>query len=99
MTAKELLDKYGAPLDLRLRGFALFVADHLPSARLANGARLCDAIDFAAWLHELANVADAPALRGHDACPDCGHSHQDDAECGEPLGGGRICRCERKVPA
>jgi hypothetical protein len=34
-----------------------------------------------------------------DFCPDCGHVHIDDAECGFPQGGGRVCRCERKVPA
>ena len=33
-----------------------------------------------------------------DFCPDCGHIHIDDAECGFPIGGGRICRCERKRP-
>jgi hypothetical protein len=36
-----------------------------------------------------------------DFCPDCGHVHIDDTECGFPTGaGGREpCRCERKVPA
>jgi hypothetical protein len=34
-----------------------------------------------------------------DFCPDCGHVHIDDAECGFPQGGGRVCRCERKVTA
>jgi len=37
-----------------------------------------------------------PALA---TCPDCGHIHADDAECGFPIGGGRKCRCERKVRA
>jgi len=32
-------------------------------------------------------------------CPDCGHVHHGDDECGEELGGGRVCRCERRVPA
>jgi hypothetical protein len=32
-------------------------------------------------------------------CPDCGHIHADDEECGFPIGGGRKCRCERTVPA
>ena len=30
----------------------------------------------------------------YDTCPQCGHIHQGDAECGEHLGGGRVCRCE-----
>jgi hypothetical protein len=36
---------------------------------------------------------------GGDFCPDCGHVHIDGAECGFPIGGGRVCRCERAVPA
>jgi hypothetical protein len=32
-------------------------------------------------------------------CPDCGHVHQDENECGQAMGGGRVCRCERKVLA
>ena len=32
-------------------------------------------------------------------CPRCGHVHQGSAECGEEIGGGRICRCELEVPA
>ena len=30
-------------------------------------------------------------------CPRCGHEHQGTAECGEDMGGGRICRCELEV--
>jgi len=30
------------------------VADHVPEGRLANGARICDAIDCAQWLREIA---------------------------------------------
>ena len=42
----------------------------------------------------------APQARWEDTCPRCGHVHQADAECGEALGGGRICRCEFEgVPA
>jgi hypothetical protein len=42
----------------------------------------------------------APQPRWEDSCPRCGHVHQGDAECGEPIGGGRICRCEfEAVPA
>jgi hypothetical protein len=41
----------------------------------------------------------APQSRNWNACPDCGHVHVEDAECGFPTGGGRVCRCERAVPA
>jgi hypothetical protein len=34
-----------------------------------------------------------------DTCPRCGHVHQGSGECGEQMGGGRICRCETEVPA
>jgi hypothetical protein len=34
-----------------------------------------------------------------ETCPRCGHIHQGDSECGEQMGGGRICRCELSVPA
>lgn len=30
-------------------------------------------------------------------CPDCGHVHADEKECGFPIGAGRICRCERSA--
>lgn len=34
-----------------------------------------------------------------DFCPRCGHVHQG-RECGEEMGGGRVCRCELEgVPA
>jgi hypothetical protein len=29
-----------------------------------------------------------------DTCPRCGHVHQHDSECGEQMGGGRVCRCD-----
>ena len=31
-------------------------------------------------------------------CPRCGHVHQGDRECGEQIGGGKVCRCEMEVP-
>jgi hypothetical protein len=41
-----------------------------------------------------------PQERWADMCSRCGHVHQGAAECGESLGGGRICRCELEaVPA
>jgi hypothetical protein len=105
MTAKEAI------ANLRLMGHQpigyvafLYLAAHADEARLAGGERLNDATDFAAWLIELANAVRAqepatlnPAL--NRTCPRCGHVHQGEAECGEPLGGGRICRCEFKVQA
>jgi hypothetical protein len=36
----------------------------------------------------------------YSTCPRCGHIHQGERECGEDMGGGRICRCEMEcVPA
>lgn len=32
-------------------------------------------------------------------CPDCGHVHAGENECEVKIGGGRECRCERKVTA
>ena len=46
----------------------------------------------------LVRRAPAPQPRW-DECPDCGHVHLDDSECGFAIGGGRVCRCVRKVPA
>lgn len=36
----------------------------------------------------------APQPRWDATCPLCGHIHGGDAECGMPIGGGRVCRCE-----
>ena len=91
-----------------------YLADHVYTAELKDGGKLRDAIDFTAWLRELADEArevtrtscrtsiPAPQPRySSEFFPDCGHIHADDAECGFPTGaGGREpCRCERKVPA
>lgn len=35
--------------------------------------------------------------RWNDTCPRCGHIHQNESECREQLGGGRICRCDLPV--
>jgi hypothetical protein len=32
-------------------------------------------------------------------CPRCEHVHQGSDQCGEPLRGGGVCRCEMEVPA
>ena len=88
-----------------------YLADHVCDARLVGGQRLIDATDFAAWLRELADasIAKITAESGRvlimrdrtldKTCPWCSHIHQGEAECGEEMGGGRICRCELSVPA
>ena len=79
------------------------LADHLYQLRLAGGQRLNDAIDFSLALRELAEAwkmaESKPLSVAGEWCPDCGHIHIDPAECGFPTGGGRVCRCERKVLA
>ena len=57
MTAAELISDLQAlgPQDL---GVLLhYLADHLEEARMANGGRLIDQIDFKQWLQELAEAA------------------------------------------
>ena len=44
-------------------------------------------------------VMPPPQRRWDEFCPTCGHIHIEDAECGFPQGGGRVCRCERQVSA
>lgn len=34
-----------------------------------------------------------------DTCPRCGHVHQENSECGCPMGGGRTCRCDMEARA
>jgi hypothetical protein len=103
MTAKELIANIRAralgagagPRDL-----FNYLADQVYEARLADGQRLLDATDFKAWLRELAEAAAPAATRDHlRTCPRCGHIHEGASECGEDMGGGRICRCELSVPA
>ena len=92
-----------------------FLAGDADFAQLSNGKRLRDCLDFPEWLRELEAVValelepvraqipptQIPARRGYnvDFCPDCGHVHVDDSECSFPIGGGRVCRCERQVTA
>lgn len=117
MTAKQLIDLLRPQKEMC--GVFHGLADTVSEARLADGQRLCDATDFAAWLRELAEetrvqrlpASDSPGngtcpkvMREshrsiHDTCPRCGHIHQGDAECGEDLGGGRVCRCQLAVHA
>jgi hypothetical protein len=75
-----------------------YLADHAAEARLANGERLCDVTDVVVWLRELGDAASHVEIVDR-TCPRCGHIHQGDTECGEPIGGGRVCRCELDVPA
>jgi len=99
-----------------------FLADRAIASRLENGQRLCDVIDFTAWLRELAaatQISDSTEVQREpvsrpptkvtypctgsrfnlDFCPACGHIHVEEKECGFPIGGDRVCRCERAVPA
>jgi hypothetical protein len=108
MTAKEFVSRL-APLQLeRLALIFNYLADHEHELRLEGGGRINDNLDCAAFHRELAaackNSEDSHAPRSGfnvDFCPDCGHVHVDDSECGFPTGaGGRTaCRCERKVTA
>jgi hypothetical protein len=86
MTAKELIANIRARAlgaGAGPRDLFNYLADQVYEARLADGQRLLDATDF-------------KALR---TCPRCGHIHEGASECGEDMGGGRICRCELSVPA
>ena len=87
-----------------------FLAYHIHEARLANGNRVLDASDFKEWLHSVGDIfAETSGIRFpsssvrnrvlEDTCPRCGHIHQGVIECGEQIGGGRVCRCELAVPA
>jgi hypothetical protein len=84
------------------------MADCIYEAHLNDGSpvRHCDPIGFKEWLEQLAEAARTPrfATRARitpigNFCPDCGHVHLDDSECSFPIGGERMCRCERKVSA
>lgn len=103
MTAKELIDHLRAcgPQDLNV--VFHYLADRVHESRLEGGQRLLDSTDFTIWLRELGNAWREAEHHGflpvHNTCPRCGHIHQGDAECGEDIGGGRICRCELPVPA
>jgi hypothetical protein len=88
------------------------LADHIHEARLTKGERMTDATDYAELLREIAThlrhsiakankpIKTTAQIRGsiYDTCPRCGHIHLEESECGQDLGGGRICRCELWVP-
>ena len=85
----------------------ILAAEAIYRVKLADGRMVRDAMDARDFLIELseelgetASSASKPA-RGYnvDFCPNCGHVHVDDHECSFPIGGGRVCRCERQVTA
>jgi hypothetical protein len=108
VTAKEFVSRL-APVDFpRLRLIFQWLAANATSLQTLSGMPLHDATDWKEFLHEVADAlaegagrpTHADRLPRHDAtCPDCGHIHQEEGECGEKVGGGRVCLCERKVPA
>jgi hypothetical protein len=92
------------PLELRLVFRQLH--DNLPLLTLRNGSNLRDVSDVMELCREMIDLLTPPKTlrssvdRGMDrSCPDCGHVHTEETECGEKIGGGRVCRCERKVVA
>jgi hypothetical protein len=92
-----------------------FLAEHTYELRLSSGHPLRDSTDFRDFLFELSRGLQLahdlaprenrrcpkviPRGQFDDTCPRCGHVHQGSGECGEQMGGGRICRCETEVPA
>jgi len=100
------------PLELRLIFRQLH--DNLPMLKLRNGAHVRDVPDVMELCREMIDLLSPPkpAQVGvftagsarerfpfEATCPNCGHVHFEEDECGEQLGGGRVCRCERKVVA
>jgi len=94
--------------------FSQFLAEEIYGARLANGSGLRDIMDCRQYISALAVAAEIeqkmmnapPRLELQQrkpaalaTCPDCGHVHADDRECGFPTGGDRKCLCDRKVLA
>lgn len=110
MNAKQVISQLRARPHAQLPNLTVVLrclAHSVYDARLEDGQRLLDATDFKAWLIELAEASTVHgqpfehphSSRLENTCPRCGHIHQGEAECGEDLGGGRICRCELPVPA
>jgi hypothetical protein len=109
MTADEFI--VGRPLGLTESELFILLAAAVYQARLEDGRHVRDAIGFRQWFLELAAASkkEGQLLGDHsiprhnfpcgDFCPRCGHVHQGEKECGEPLGGGRICRCELEIGA
>lgn len=110
MTPQELLSEIllsGPPSDtLKLECRLIFriLADNLDQVELAESGKLRDLSDVIQLCRVLVaelNPEAVPLRRGYnvDFCPNCGHVHVDDHECSFPIGGGRVCRCERQVTA
>jgi hypothetical protein len=76
-----------------------YLADRLYQAQLPNGTMLRDVSDVRDWLEHLSTVARAPLVKAlqQNVCPRCGHIHNNEKECGEKIGGGRVCRCEMEL--
>lgn len=94
MTAPELIANLRAMnlLSADPRELFLYLAANVHQCRLSDGQRLNDLTDFESFLIELAQASKPKAL--DLTCPHCGHIHQSgEKECGEPVGGGRVCRC------
>ena len=103
VTAKEFVSRL-VPSERRWLALQLnYLADHEHELRLADGRSMSEGLDFADFLREaaVACIAEKTERPGYNVefCPDCGHVHVDDNECSFPIGAGRICRCERAVPA
>jgi hypothetical protein len=117
-TAKEFIARErqrfaNSPIDphqalLLLRLFLQDFADHLYLARLADGQRLNDVTDSAAYVRELAAVIEFEEMGAsrrrltdlNKSCPRCGHVHKSgEKECGEDMGGAGVCKCDVEVSA
>lgn len=110
MKATELIADLRAvgPQDLCV--VLTFLAERVPSARLADGQSLRDATDFMAWLHELAAASShrtqaralLPAASRTSRweakiCPVCFHEHEGKTECLKYLGEEKFCKCEEQT--
>jgi hypothetical protein len=107
MTPKEIVSRL-APVELdRLRLIFKFMAANAHELTCDSGEKLRDASDWKEFLNEvadaLAEASTPPYTNFHlprdHTCPDCGHEHEDKAECKHYLGEGRFCPCESKVTA
>lgn len=81
-----------------LRELAEQAKVHVVSNNRALGALIADGKDVMTIDQVRNELGTWPeVMEIDDICPRCGHLHQGDSECGLPMGGGRICRCELSV--